>query len=367
MESAENQSSSNPEEQKSLEQQKSIEDRAENNIEVNHTESLTEEVITVQPQVPKANNEPDRAETRSPSDIADEEKTESTSSPQKDENENWWDIILDKIRSFLPESMNKSLSDWALTAIVSSLIVLILSISVILLPSRASSDIPPELTETVSVPEQEIEITVDSAPTEVQDKTETLSDSSKTVSIPEQEIEITVDSTSTENKEDTVTPADSSKTVSIPEQEIEIIVDSTPTEEQQDGVSTPGEIETPETLVAPKKPENLTVKTVLQPVITPEQNLWSAVQEKVSKITSQYADELIISGEADLLTRRLSIKVNDDWYKLNKSRQDEFANETLKRSQKFNFNKLEIQDVQNNIIARSPVVGNKMIILQRKN
>ena len=89
------------------------------------------------------------------------------------------------------------------------------------------------------------------------------------------------------------------------------------------------------------------------------------MQDKVSKITSQYSNQLIVSGEADLLGSRLLIRVSDDWYQLNKSRQDEFANGTLKSSQKFNFNKLEIQDVQNNLIARSPVVGNKMIILQR--
>ncbi len=348
---AANQPSANSAKQESLEQQESVVTPPEN-ITVN-SESLTEEVSQVQPEIPKKNNEPSSSVIRSPSYIADEEKkTESTSSQvtteavanssQKDEYKDWWDVILDEIRSFLPESMNKSLSDWALTAIVSSLIVLILSISVLLLPSRASGDLLPESTEMVSIPEQEIEITIDSTPTEETEKTDTLSDSSKTVSIPEQDIEITIDSTSTEETEETETSSE---------------------------ISTPVEIETPKTLVAPKKPESLTVKTTPppQPVLTPEQNLLNAVQEKVSKITNQYSDDLIVSGEVDLLSRRLLIKVNDDWYKLNKSRQDEFANETFKSSQKFNFNKLEIQDMHDNIIARSPVVGNKMIILQRTN
>ena len=340
---AANHTSSNAEEQESLEQQDYFVDRADNltvnaedTREVNNKESLTEEVIQVQPEIIEKDSKLISSVSQSSSKIVDkEEKIELTSSQvatevvanplQQDENKNWWDVILDEIRSFLPESMNKSLSDWALTAIVSSLIVLILSISVILLPSRASSD--------------------------------PLSDSSKTVSIPQPEIEITINSASTEEQETTETLSDSSKTV-----------------------STPVEIDTPETLGTPKKPASLTVQTPPpQPVLTPEQNLWSAVQEKVSQITNQYADkaykplrstqgeapsELIVSGEADLLSHRLLIKVNDDWYKLNKSRQDEFANEILKRSQKFKFNKLEIQDAQNNIIARSPVVGNKMIILR---
>ena len=356
--------SSSPEEQKSLEQQESIDARAESinvnvkdTIEINNTESLTEEVIQVQPEASQKEDKFSSSVTRSPSDVTEEEeKTEFTSSqittkvfadsPQQDDNPNWWDVILDKIRSFLPESMNKSLSDWALTAIVSSLIVLILSVSVILLPSRASSDIPPESTEIISIPKQEIEITVDSPSEKEKDNTATPSDASKTVSIPEQEIEITTDSTSTEEKEAAENTANSSEVV-----------------------STPVEIETPETLVTPKKPESLKVKTTPppQPVLTPEQNLLNAVREKVSKITSQYSDDLIVSGKADLLGSRLLIKVSDDWYTLNQSRQDNFANETLKRSQKFNFKKLEIQDVRNNVIARSPVVGNKMIILQRTN
>ena len=380
---AANQPSANSAKQESLEQQESVVTPPEN-ITVN-SESLTEEVSQVQPEIAQKNNEPSSSVIRSPSYIADEEKkTESTSSQvtteavanssQKDEYKDWWDVILDEIRSFLPESMNKSLSDWALTAIVSSLIVLILSISVLLLPSRASGDLLPESTEMVSIPEQEIEITIDSTPTEKKQDTATPADSSETVSIPEQEIEITIDSTPTEETEKTDTLSDSSKTVSIPEQEIEITIDSTSTEEKEETetsseISTPVEIETPKTLVAPKKPESLTVKTTPppQPVLTPEQNLLNAVQEKVSKITNQYSDDLIVSGEVDLLSRRLLIKVNDDWYKLNKSRQDEFANETFKSSQKFNFNKLEIQDMHDNIIARSPVVGNKMIILQRTN
>ena len=329
---AANQPSSNPEEQESLEQQKSVVEQPDNItsdsediIEANNTESLTEEIIQVQSEVPEDNSEPISSVTRSPSDITEEEEqSESTisqaatevvtDSPQEDKNKNWWDVILDKIRSFLPESMNNALSDWTLTGIISGLIVLILSISVILLPSRSSSEISPESAEIVSIPEQEIEITTNSTPTEEIEETATLSNSS-------------------------------------------------------DITSTPVEIETPETLITPKKPENLTIKTTPppKPVITPEQSLFSSVQEKVNEITSQYAEELIISGEADLLNSRLLIKVSDDWYKLNKDRQDKFANETFKRSQKFNLRKLEIQDLQNNLIARSPVVGNKMIILQRAN
>ncbi len=145
--------------------------------------------------------------------------------------------------------------------------------------------------------------------------------------------------------------------------------DATPEEVIEETVSMPAEIETADAPVEPKQPESSKInKTPLpQPVITPEQILVSAIQKKISEITSQDYEELIVSGEADLLAGRLLIKVSDDWYQMDKSSQDKFVNETLQRSQQFKINKLAIEDLQNNLIARSPVVGNKMIILQRTN
>ena len=269
--------------------------------------------------------------------ILEVSKTENLLVPGN-KTKNWWDIIFIKIRFLLTQSIDNFWTNGNLINVFSVFMVLILSFSVIVLPSKAES--------------------------------EKVAESIETISIPEQEIEVTLDSTSTEESKNSA-----SETISIPEQEIEVIVDSTPTEETEtfsqpeEVVSTPVEIETPETLVAPQKPETLTVKTIPlpEPVLTPEQNFLEVVQTRIAEITNQYGKDLIATGTADLITGHLLIEVNDDWYQLSKSRQDEFANEILKRSQKFNLSQLEIQDLQNNLVARSPVVGNQMIILQRTN
>jgi hypothetical protein len=59
------------------------------------------------------------------------------------------------------------------------------------------------------------------------------------------------------------------------------------------------------------------------------------------------------------------VKISDIWYNLEKSQQDKLAAEILQRSQELNFIHLEIVDYQKKIIARSPVVGNEMIIFNR--
>ena len=230
---------------------------------------------------------------------------------QKEQNKNSLSLILTKVRSFLAKYWHNGLFVWGITQVISSLLIIILFISVNTLPARALSDVPSESAETVSIPTAKEIINSDSTPEEVIEKTDTSSD----------------------------------ETVSIP-----------------------AEIETADAPVEQKQPESLKINKTPppQPVITPEQILFSAIQEKISEITSQDYGELILSGEADLLAGRLLIKVSDDWYQMDKSSQDKFVNEALQRSQQFKIKKLAIQDLQNNLIARSPVVGNKMIILQRE-
>jgi ABC-type molybdenum transport system ATPase subunit/photorepair protein PhrA len=52
-------------------------------------------------------------------------------------------------------------------------------------------------------------------------------------------------------------------------------------------------------------------------------------------------------------------------YELSGDRQNKLADEMLKRAQELDFSKLEITDIQGTLLARSPVVGPNMIILQR--
>ncbi|MFN7853873.1 MAG: hypothetical protein ACK5OU_18395, partial [Dolichospermum sp.] len=107
--------------------------------------------------------------------------------------------------------------------------------------------------------------------------------------------------------------------------------------------------------------------------LTPEQALLAAIENQFSEISvsvKNTKDKNIISQlikplQANFRTSDLTVKISDIWYNLEKSQQDKLAAEILQRSQELNFIHLEIVDSQEKIIARSPVVGNEMIIFNR--
>ena len=116
-------------------------------------------------------------------------------------------------------------------------------------------------------------------------------------------------------------------------------------------------------LTAPGEAEDLFLETV-EPTIqlTPEQSLIAAIQERITSITQDYSEALILSVRADFTASKLSIAVSDDWYELSDSRQSKLADEILQRSRQLDFQKLELKDIDGNLIARSPVVGDRAII-----
>lgn len=125
----------------------------------------------------------------------------------------------------------------------------------------------------------------------------------------------------------------------------------------------PSELETPEqpqrVAEAPSPPP--------QPNLTPEQSLVAAIQNQVAEITQQYGSGLIQSVEANFLQSRLIVKVSNEWYSLPESEQNALADEILSRSGQLDFSKLEMTDLDGELLARSPVVGTNMVILKRRN
>ena len=111
--------------------------------------------------------------------------------------------------------------------------------------------------------------------------------------------------------------------------------------------------------------------------LTPEASLLVAIENQFSEISvsvkntkDKNKDENIVSQlikplVANFRTGDLTLKISDIWYNLEKSQQDKLAADILQRSQELNFTHLKIVDSQEKIIARSPVVGNEMIIFHR--
>lgn len=127
----------------------------------------------------------------------------------------------------------------------------------------------------------------------------------------------------------------------------------------------PEAIETPPELKAPSRPKTVEIAPPPEPVLTPEQSLVAAIQDEVASLTREYPQGLLNSVEADFLGSRLTITVGEKWYQLSPGKQDRFANAVLQRSRKLDFRKLEIVSIQGNLLARNPVVGNDIVILDR--
>lgn len=124
-------------------------------------------------------------------------------------------------------------------------------------------------------------------------------------------------------------------------------------------------IETPAELSAPSQPESVAIIPPPPPVLTPEQNLIAAIQNQVADITSQYADGLIESIQANFIGSILTVKVSNDWYSFDSAKQDSLAADMWNRAKQLDFSKLEIADSEGVLLARSPVVGSNMVILKR--
>ncbi len=123
-------------------------------------------------------------------------------------------------------------------------------------------------------------------------------------------------------------------------------------------------METPPKVEIPLKPEPVKNESKPKLELNPEQSLIAAIQEQVAQITNEYADGLIVSLEANFISSSLIVKASDAWYELTHDSQEKVANEILGRGRKLDFKKLDIIDSKGKLLARSPVVGKNMIILQ---
>ncbi len=109
---------------------------------------------------------------------------------------------------------------------------------------------------------------------------------------------------------------------------------------------------------------NSTSATALQ--ISPEQALIETIKTQLSDITSQYPDDIIQAIQVDVARDRLIVRLNPVWYLIGDEQQNRVTDRMWLQAKTNYFTKLELQDIQARSIARSPVVGQHMIILQRR-
>ena len=121
----------------------------------------------------------------------------------------------------------------------------------------------------------------------------------------------------------------------------------------------------PEELTAPDRPKKLKMVTI-EPKLsfTPEQNLVATLNKKISELVETYPQEFIEDVRINLPGSSLLVRVGNDWYDLDESERNSLGNEILERSRAFSFEKLELQDNLGTLVARSPVIGENIILIQ---
>lgn len=123
----------------------------------------------------------------------------------------------------------------------------------------------------------------------------------------------------------------------------------------------------PPELTAPGKPKNLKMVTIKPELnFTPEQNFIAALETKLGELAQDYPSEFIQNIQVNLPESILLVEVTDNWYELDELRQNSLGNEILQRSRGLSFQKLELKDRLGTLIARNPIIGDNIIILQPK-
>jgi len=124
---------------------------------------------------------------------------------------------------------------------------------------------------------------------------------------------------------------------------------------------------------SPKPAPTVTPTPAISPIskpapalkLTPEQTLIARIQDQVADVSNHYVSGLIQSVQANFRNSLLTVKIGNGWYTLEQAQQNKLANEMLNRAQQLNFVKLELTDLDGNLLSRSPVVGSEMVILKR--
>lgn len=90
------------------------------------------------------------------------------------------------------------------------------------------------------------------------------------------------------------------------------------------------------------------------------------IQAQMTNNSILNAQRVIDSVQADFVNNRLTLSFNGDWYRLSKYDQTQLAQALMEQSQSLSFTDLQFLNAAGDLLARSPVIGDEMIILQRE-
>lgn len=90
------------------------------------------------------------------------------------------------------------------------------------------------------------------------------------------------------------------------------------------------------------------------------------IQAQLTAVAALYGENLVQSVQVNLAQARLTTNLSTDWYQLNGDAQGDLVADLQRRAQALTFSTLEVRSPDGDLLARSPVVGDTMVILQRQ-
>ena len=120
----------------------------------------------------------------------------------------------------------------------------------------------------------------------------------------------------------------------------------------------------PAPISAVNQKQPISAPSASEPPLTAEQIAIAKIQTQVSEVASQYGEALLRSVQPNFKRGRLIVALNDSWYQLEATQQNQLVTDLQTQSRSLNFKKLLVADAENHLIARSPVTGDQVIILR---
>jgi hypothetical protein len=128
--------------------------------------------------------------------------------------------------------------------------------------------------------------------------------------------------------------------------------------------SSPVENGLPPILNAPAPSTAITVAPLPAAPLTPEQSLLAFIQQELADLEGLYSPRLLQRIEPDFPASRLILTIGQNWEQLSSKQQQNLLDSLWQRAQKLSFNQLRLYSPNGHLVARSPVVGQEMVVLQ---
>ncbi|MBG0742124.1 MAG: hypothetical protein IV298_01320 [Cylindrospermopsis raciborskii KL1] len=277
-----------------------------------------------------------------------------------------WDGFLRGFRLFLPSKVANNVSDGFLTLIFAFLAVLAIGVTATSLISQIGSQ---PVTDSMIEGKTQPQLSQPVTDSTVEGKTQPQLSQPPTDSTVEGKTQPQLSQPPTDSTVEGKTQPQLSQppTDSTVEGKTQPQLSQPPTDSMVEGKIQPQ-------LSQPPTDSILKSKSAIELVeLIPQQEVTGFIEKKLKAVTAtsiitkdkQKTElELVQSIKTNFRISEIVIKITEDWYKLESSQQEKLAAQILKSCQEMDLIHVKILNTRNQLIARSPVIGTKMVFFQ---